>query len=171
VEVWFEDEARVGQRGTMTRIWARKGTRPRVVRQLKYEYAYLYGAVCPASGKTASLVLPNLNTMGMQKHIEEIAHQVGSSKCAVVILDRASWHTTKKLQLPPNIFLMPLPKAAPELNPVEQVWQVLRDQHLANRVFDSYDQIVDCCCYAWNWFADGVESIKQLCSREWASIM
>jgi len=89
------------------------------------------------------------------------------------VLDRAAWHTTLKLRNFENISLLPLPAASPELNPVEQVWQQLRDNWLANRCFEGYEAIVDACCeawnwFAWNWFTETPNKIKNLCSREWA---
>jgi len=65
VEIWFQDEARVGQRGTVSRIWAHKGSRPRIVQQQQFTAAYIFGAVCPENGKTAGLVMPEANTEGM----------------------------------------------------------------------------------------------------------
>ena len=62
VDIWFQDEARVGQKGTLTRTWAKKGTRPRLVRQQQFEYAYIFGAVCPAQDQAVGLVLPVINT-------------------------------------------------------------------------------------------------------------
>jgi transposase len=104
----------------------------------------------------------------MQKHLEEIAKEVELGNHAVIVFDQASWHTTKKLRLPKNLSLLPLPAASPELNPAEQLWQVLRDRYLANRCFDSYEHILDCCCDAWNAFTSKVGAIRQLCTREWA---
>ena len=168
VEIWFEDEARIGQRGTITRVWAKKGTRPRVIRQQQFEYVYMFGAVCPTKEKAACLVLPILNTYCLEKLLEEISKQVEGH--AVIVLDRAAWHTTKKLKCPRNISLLPLPKASPELNPQEQVWQVLRDKYLANKSFNSYEHIMDCCCEAWNNFINENGSISRLCMRDWIMI-
>lgn len=170
MEIWFQDEARVGQRGTVTRIWARKGTRPRVIRQQQFEYAYIFGAVCPTKDKSVGLVLPEIGIFCMQKHLDAIAEEIESGHHGIVVIDRASWHTTTKLKLPKNISLLSLPPASPELNPTEQVWQVLRDRYLANRCFSSYEDIVDCCCEAWNCFTLKDGNVKNLCFREWAEI-
>jgi transposase len=170
VEIWFQDEARVGQKGTVTRVWAIKGTRPRVVRQQQFEYAYIFGAVCPQRDVAIGLVLPVVNSEAMKVHLQHIAAQIPKGKHAVVILDRAAWHTTKKLKIFPNITLMPLPPASPELNPVEQVRQQLRDRELSNRNYDGYEDIVESSCNAWNHFIDVPGSVRQLCSREWAKI-
>lgn len=75
----------------MTRVWAKKGTRPRVIRQQQYEYAYLFGAVCPSQDKAVGLVMPKVNTKAMQTHLALIAEHVPAGRHAVVVLDRASW--------------------------------------------------------------------------------
>lgn len=89
VDIWFEDEARVGQQGTMTRVWAKTGTRPRMIRQQQYAYAYLFGAVCPSQDKAVGLVMPQVNTKAMQVHLTLIAEQVPIGRHAVVVMDRA----------------------------------------------------------------------------------
>ena len=150
VDIWFQDEARVGQRGTVTRTWARKGTRPRLVRQQQFEYVYIFGAVCPARDEAVGLVMPAVNTEAMLLHLEHIAMKIPEGRHAVVVLDKAAWHTTKRLKRFSNISLLPLPPTSPELNPTEQVWQALRDEHLANRCYEDYDAIMMACCDAWN---------------------
>ncbi len=94
--------------------------------------------------------MPYCNSDAMDHHLAEISEAVDDNAHAVVLLDQAGWHTTKKLNIPENITLMPLPPRAPELNPVENIWQFMRDNWLSNRVFKSYDDIVDHCCFAWN---------------------
>jgi transposase len=168
VDVWFQDEMRIGQRGTQTRLWARKGTRPRVVRQQQSESAYIFGAVCPQLGSAVGLVMPHANTEAMSHHLQALSEAVPAGRHAVLVLDRAGWHTTPKLPQFPNVSLLLLPAGSPELNPAEQVWQQLRDRHLANRCYDGYEQIVDACCDAWNAFTQIPGAIRSLCSRSWA---
>lgn len=155
----------------MTRLWARKVTRPRVIRQQQYENAYIYGAVCPMRDLAVGLVLPNVNIHGMQLHLDEISKQTPSGHHAVVVFDQAAWHTSQKINIFSNVSLVSLPAASPELNPQEQVWQWLRDHDLANRCFKNYDDIVDACCKAWNNFTSVKDRIKQLCYRNWIDIM
>ncbi len=168
VEVWWQDEARVGQRGTLSRTWATKGTRPRVVRQQQFTSTYIFGAVCPEKDKGCALILPETNTGMMQIHLDEISKNVEESFHAILLMDRASWHTTEALIVPSNISLMPLPSYSPELNPVEQIWQQLRRRHLSNCCFTGYEDIVEKCSDAWNSFCDEEGNIKSLCSRSWA---
>lgn len=118
--------------------------------------------------RAVGLVMPTIGVDCMQYHLDEIAKHIGVGNHAVVVFDRAAWHTTKKLRLPKNLSLLPLPAASPELNPTEQVWQVLRDRYLANRCFESYDHIVKSCCDAWNAFTADEGAIRKLCFRDWA---
>ena len=161
---------RIGQRGTQTRLWARMGTRPRVVRQQQSESAYIFGAVCPQGDAAVGLVLPFANTQTMALHLEAVSQAVPPGRHAVLMLDQAGWHTTPKLPQFPNVSLLSLPAGSPELNPAEQVWQQLRDRDLANRCYDSYEQIVDTCCEAWNKFTQIPNAIRSLCTRNWANL-
>lgn len=170
VDIWFQDEARVGQRGTVTRTWAKKGTRPRLARQQQFEYAYIFGTICPAKDEAIALVMPTVNTEAMLVHLEHISLNIPEGRHAVIILDRATWHTTKRLRKFSNISLLPLPPASPELNPTEQVWQVIRDEHLANRNYKDYDAIIGACCDAWNVFVDTPNRVRNLASRSWANL-
>jgi transposase len=90
----------------------------------------------------------------MSLHLEEISQALRQGAHAVVLLDQAGWHQSKRLVVPSNITLMPLPAKAPELNPVENVWQFLRENWLSNRIFTSYSDILDHCCEAWNKLTD-----------------
>ena len=101
-------------------------------------------------------------------HLAEIAQVVAPEAHAVVLLDQAGWHQSKRLVIPDNITLVPLPAKAPELNPVENVWQFLRDNWLSNRIFTSYTDILDHCCAAWNRLTDQPWRIMSLGLREWA---
>ena len=134
---------RVGQKNSLVRQWAPKGSRPRQVKDLRTSSAYLFGAICPERGEGAALVMPRANTEAMDLHLEEISRAVAPNAHAVVLLDQAAWHTTAKLGIPENISLVPLPPKSPELNPAENVWQYLRQNWLSNRVFDSYEAIVE----------------------------
>lgn len=170
LEIWFQDEARVGQQGTLTRVWAKRGSRPRAPRDTRYEWAYIFGAVCPARGTAAGLVLPFADTAAMNAHLAEIARTVAPGAHAVLVLDGAGWHRGEALVVPENLSLFLLPPYAPELNPVENVWQFLRSNWLAISVFDDYDAIVDACCAAWNQFANDPATVNSITSRSWAEV-
>ena len=165
----FASSARIGQQGSLTYIWADKGSRPRAPRDQRYDWAYLFGAVCPARGVGAALVLPFVNTAAMNLHLAEISRQVTPGAHAVITLDGAGWHQTGgKLTVPDNISLLPLPPYSPELNAVENIWQFLRQNHLSNRVFASYTAIVDACCEAWNALTATPHQIRSIATRTWA---
>jgi len=168
IEIWWQDEARVGQKNGITRRWARRGSRPSAPKDQRTKSAYIYGAICPAEGKAAGLVLPRCNSEGMTLHLAEIAATVAPGAHAVLLLDQAGWHGSGALIVPPNITLMPLPSKCPELNPVENIWQFMRDNWLSNRIFKSYDDILDQCCFAWNRLADQPWRIMSIGLRKWA---
>ena len=96
----------------------KKGTRPRLVRQQQFEYAYLFGAVCPSRNEAVGLVLPCVNTQAMLVHLEHLSAKVPKGRHAVIVLDQAAWHTTKRLKKFDNLSLLPLPPVSPELNPM-----------------------------------------------------
>ena len=169
LEIWFQDEARVGQKGTLAYVWARCGTRPRAVQDTRYEWAYLFGAVCPERAVGAGLVMPRANTEAMNLHLAEISKAVAPEAHAALVLDGAGWHVSDKLVVPDNISLVQLPPYAPELNPIENVWAYLRGTKLAHRLFDSYDEIVSACCDAWNTFIADQETVQSITIRQWAT--
>lgn len=112
-------------------------------------------------------MLPTANTEAMQLHLDEISKHVARKAHAVVLMDRAGWHTTGKLKVPNNLTIILLPSRSPELNPVENIWQYLRANWLSNRVFETYDTIVDAACEAWNNLIDQPHTIG---SRDWAQV-
>jgi transposase len=168
IEIWFQDEARIGQKNKITRRWARRGTRPSAPHDQRTRSTYIFGAICPARGTGAGLILPRCNTAAMALHLEEISQTVTPGAHAVVLLDQAGWHLSDKLDIPGNITLLPLPPKSPELNPVENIWQFMRDNWLSNRVFRSYDDILEHCCYAWNKLVDQPWTIMSIGLRHWA---
>jgi DDE superfamily endonuclease len=127
LELWFQDEARVGQKNKITRRWAERGTRPFALKDQRTASAYIFGAICPALGKATGLGLPFCNTEAMELDLQEIALAVQPGAHAVLFVDKAGWHVTAKPNLPENMTLVPLPSKSPELNPVENIWQYMRD--------------------------------------------
>lgn len=152
------------------RQWAKKGTRPRQPADQRYKNAYLFGAICPKRGVGAALMLPKANTEAMQMHLDEISRHVAPQAHAVILMDRAGWHTTGKLTVPENITIILLPSKSPELNPVENIWQYIRQNWLSNRVFEDYEAILDAGCHAWNNLIDQPGTITSIGMRKWAHI-
>ncbi len=114
--------------------------------------------------------MPYVETEAMQAHLDVISKAVAPGAHAVLLLDRAGWHTTARLKVPRNITMILLPSRAPELNPVENVWQYLRANWLSNRVFETYEEIIDAACDAWNRLMDLPDTIRSIGTREWALI-
>ncbi len=154
MEIWFQDEARVGQKGSLSYVWAPVGSRPPMVRDNRHDTAYIFGAICPHRGVGAAVVMPTVNTDCMNLHLAEISTQVTPGAVAALICDGAGWHQNGgKLILPGNIVLVPLPPYSPKLNPMENVSDYLRANRLSACVWATYRDIRDACCEAWNWLA------------------
>jgi hypothetical protein len=171
IEIWFQDEARVGQKGTHTYIWAPIGSRPPMVRDNRYTSAYLCGAICPARGVGAAIIMPRINANAMSEHLKEISTQVLPGSHAVLVCDGAGWHLTGgKLIVPENITLLHLPPYSPELNPMENVWDYLRSNKLSSLVWNSYDAIADACVAAWKFLVNDPERIRSIGTRSWACV-
>ncbi len=115
-------------------------------------------------------MLPYANTEAMQMHLDEITKYVARKSHAVILMDRAGWHTTGKLKVPKNITIILLPSRSPELNPVENIWQYMRQNWLSNSVFETYDAIIDVGCEAWNKLLKQPETINSIGMRSWAHI-
>ena len=113
--------------------------------------------------------MPWCDTSAMAEHLKEISAHIAPGAHAVLLLDQAGWHMSPKLAVPSNVTLLSLPPRAPELNPVENVWQFMRDNWLSNRVFESYDDIVGHCSDAWNKLVDQPWRIMSIGIREWAN--
>ena len=171
IEIWFQDEARVGQQGSLEYIWAPVGSRPRMVRDNRHNSAYLFGAICHQRQVGAAIIMPAANTEAMNEHLAEIATQVAPGAHAVLVCDQAGWHQKgKQLRLPDNISLLPLPPYSPELNPMENIWDYLRGNWLSARVWDSYEAILAACKDAWNFLTSDFERIDSIAHRNWACV-
>jgi hypothetical protein len=171
VEIWFQDEARVGQKGGLAYVWAPVGSRPAMVRDNRHSSAYLFGAICPARGVGAAVITPAANTAAMNVHLAEISTQVAPGAQAVLLLDRAGWHQRgKRLRVPGNITLLDLPPYSPELNPLENVWAFLRANQLSARVWNTYDAIVEACVDAWHFLIRDPARIQSIGTRNWACV-
>jgi hypothetical protein len=189
VEIWFQDEARVGQIGSLSYVWARLaqgsvrrsrmewqsegpvGSRPPMVRDNRHDTAYIFGAICPARAVGAAIITPAANTECMNLHLSEISTQVAPGSIAALVCDGAGWHQRGgELKLPDNIVLLPLPPYAPELNPMENVWDYLRANKLSACIWDSYDEILAACADAWNWFVNDPARIQSIGTRKWATV-
>jgi transposase len=146
----------------------RRGTRPSAPNDQRTASTYIFGAICPKEGKGVALVMPRCDTGTMNPHLAEIATEVAPGHHAVLLVDQAGWHMSNRLVVPPNITIFPLPPKCPELKPVENIWQYMRDNWLSNRVFKSYDDILDHCSHAWDKLIDQPWRIMSIGLRDWA---
>ena len=163
--MWFQDEARIGQQGTLTTVWAEKGSRPTAVKQTEYDWIYLFGAVHPQTGNSSALLTPTVNTGYMNHHLRFISEQAGPEVHVILVLDQAGWHTAKGLEVPENITLLYLPAYSPELNPIERLWSYLKSHYLSNRVYADYEQLLDAGKQAWNRIRP--ERLSSICQAQW----
>lgn len=161
---YYQDEARFGQHGTITRVWARVGTRPRAIRQTQYDYLYVFSAVCPATGDASGLVSPHVNTDVMNAFLQQFSRELPADVHAVMVLDRAGWHVSGKLRVPANVTLVHLPPKSPELNPVENLWHYLRSHYWSNRLYKTWDDLKESAIDAWRRVCLVPELIKSVCA-------
>src|SRR5512135_3324039 len=144
-----EDEGRFGRVSTPRRAWAPPGMRPCAPHQIVREYTYVYAAVAPAEGTMTSLILPSADTKMMSLFLEHVS-KTFTKYFVVMQVDRASWHQSKDLKIPTNIRLIAQPAYSPELNPVEHVWEEVREKHLPNLALASLDEVIDKVCEGLN---------------------
>jgi transposase len=142
LRLMFQDEARFGRINDIRRAWAPKPIRPMCTDMITHEYTYAYAAVDIVSGHVDSLILPNVNTSCMQVFLDEISARHPQDHI-VMVIDGAGWHRSLALNIPSTITLIQLPPYAPELNPVEHLWDELREKFFHNRVFKTLDALED----------------------------
>ena len=141
--------------------------RPRDPREQRYASAQLFGAVCPDRDTGVALVLPEVDTAAMNLLLIELANALPAAVQAVLVLDQAGWHISHELAVPANLTLVHLPPKSPELNPVEKVWQLLRDRQLSHRVLPDHAAILDAACTAWSSLGTEPGRLRSLTSFPW----
>jgi len=167
VRTYFEDEARFGTQGTITRVWARKGSRPRAVRQNGREWLYVLMAVCATTGTASALIMPELNTAVINLFLEQFSRDLPAGVHAVLIWDGAGFHSGKDLVVPGNVSLIRLPPYSPELNPVENLWHYLRSHHWSNREYEGYAGLQEEAIRSVRAVCQDEEKLKTICNAEY----
>ena len=124
-------------------MWAKRGSRPRAVRQTQYDYLWLAGAVCPESGQSCALLLPYLDTAVLNLFLQQLSGQLEPDVVALLFWDGAAFHRSQDLLIPENIRLWELPPYSPELNPLENLWHYLKSHFWSNRTYDDYTALLD----------------------------
>lgn len=164
LRVFFQDEARFGQQGTLTNVWAATGSRPRAVRQTEYEYLWVLGAVCPQTGHAEGLLSPRLNTDVINVFLHEFSATLASNEHAVMIWDGAGFHTSNTVEVPENVTLVQLPPYSPELNPMENLWHYLKSHYWSNRFHEDYEALERTAIAAWRDAVLDKGLMKTVCS-------
>lgn len=167
LRVYFEDEARFGTQGTITRVWARKGSRPRAVRQNGREWLYVLMAVCVSTGTASALIMPELNTMVLNMFLEQFARELPKGIHAVLIWDGAGYHTSGDLVVPETVSLIRLPPYSPELNPVENLWHYLRSHHWSNRQYEGYSGLETEAVRSLSVVCGDAENLRSICNADY----
>jgi transposase len=168
IEVWFFDEHRIGLKPILKKVWSPVGTRPTALVQHQYEWLYVYGFVEPKSGKTLWYLIPRVNTLWMNVVLETFAIEAGANQDKVILLvqDRAGWHRSQKVNLPPGIETEFLPPYSPELQPAERLWSLV-DEPIANENIETIDELEEIlskrCCV----LGQMTEEIKNLTNYHW----
>jgi hypothetical protein len=156
-----QDEGCFGRISRAKRCWAPPGVRPHAPAQVVREYVYVYTAVAPAQGKMISLILPEASTAMMNLFLEQIS-QTYSKYFIVMQVDGAGWHHAHDLIIPSNVRLIEQPPYSPEVNPVEPIWDELREKYFHNRVFASLKSLIDVLCQGLNELADDQKRLRSL---------
>jgi hypothetical protein len=164
VEVWFEDEARFGQQGTLTRVWAPTGSRPAAVRQTQYQYLWVLTAVCPATGAAEGLISPCLNTGVVNTFLAQFSAALAPDVHAVLVWDGAGFHTANALAVPANVSILRMPPRAPELMPVENLWHYEREHYWANRQYADYAALEAAARDGWRAVCLDPAKVKTICA-------
>jgi transposase len=142
VELWCTDEQRLGLKPIVRKVWSPIGQRPPVKVHQRYRWTYLYAFAHPNSGEVHWLILPTVNAEVFSVALENFAREVGAgtTRRILLVLDRAGWHTAKKLRVPEGIHLEFLPSHSPELQPSERLWP-LSNEGVANRHFEEIEEM------------------------------
>lgn len=162
----FQDEARFGRINDPRRCWAPEGMRPDVPAQFVREYTYGFVAVSPLDGGMDSLILPEVNTEAMSIFLQEVASRHPDDSI-LMVMDSAGWHKANALRVPETITLDFLPPYSPQLNPVEHIWEEIREKWFQNLVFESLDAVEDHLCEALLVLENDSKRVRSLTGFEW----
>lgn len=167
--MWCEDEARLGLKPVVRRVWALTGNRPTSNGRHKFESVFVYGFAHPKSGRGRFLILPKANAACMAQALSDFAGWADPDgrKVLVVVVDGSGGHTAKKLAVPPNVVLHRQPSCAPQLQPAEHLWPLVREG-LANRVFDTLPKLTEVLTARCGWLADHPEVVGGAVGFHWA---
>jgi transposase len=169
VELWAEDECRLGLKPAARRVWCLKGHRPVCSGRHRFEWLYVYGFARPSTGQTVGMILPRVNAELMGQALAEFAKRADPEgrKLLVLLVDNAGWHMAKRLVVPPNVALYRLPPCTPELQPAERLWPLLREA-VANRELAGMDELRARVERRVEWLAGHPEAVRGAVGFHWA---
>lgn len=156
-----QDEGCFGRMNAPAACWAPPGIRPAVAQQLVREYTYIYSAIAPALGQITSLILPTVNTDLMNVFLAHVANEFHDF-FIVMQVDGAGWHRASDLCIPENIRFICQPAYSPELNPVEHLWDYLRENYFGNRAFDSLATVIDAAIDGLQYLAEHNDIVRSM---------
>lgn len=163
VKIFVEDEGRFGRITSIGHAWAAKNNRPKSFSQIIREYIYAYSAVCPSTGEISSLILPYANSECMNIFLKHLSEEF-KEYFIVLQIDGAGWHKSKDLSIPSNIGLLYQPPYSPELNPVEHIWDEIREKNFTNKIFNSIEQVIDKLSDALMSLSNDKSKVKSMCN-------
>lgn len=168
--IMAQDEGRFGRISDLRTCWAPKGVRPRIAKQIVRSFVYVYAAVCMAIGKMTSLILPFANTEMMNLFLKEVSSDF--KDCFVIMLvDGAGWHRSTRLTIPENIALIYQPSHSPELNPIEHLWEDLRENYMPNKAFASLSAVEKALCHGLRELYDHPERLRSMTNFEYLNVL
>jgi len=168
VEIWAQDEARLGLQPTVRRTWSPKGKRFIAAQVRKYQWIYIFAFVRPLTGKSFWLIMPTVNTILMNMALKEFSEFIdpANEKKVLLLMDNAGWHRSKELEIPENIQICPLPPYSPELQPVECGWPLLKEP-VANAYFDNLDKLEEVVSDRCEWLGKNPDILKGAVGFRW----
>lgn len=170
MRVLFQDEGRFGRISDRKRCWGPLPRRPEVCQQVVREFVFTLAAVCPSDGRIASLIMPWVDTEIMSIFLAHTADEFPGDFC-LLFLDGAGWHRANELRIPKTMKLHFLPPYSPELNPVELLWDHLRENHFSNRMFESLDEVEEVLCRGLSTLIKEPELVHSMTNFPWLNTL
>jgi transposase len=164
-----QDEARFGRISGAKKSWAPHGIRPLAPRQIVRQYTYAYSAVCPSMGEITSLILPYGNTQMMNIFLNHVSKEYKEYNI-IMLVDQAGWHRSNNLKIPKNIRLIKQPSHSPELNPVEHIWDEIREKNFHNKAFGSMDEVEKTLSDGLNNLRENRDYVRSLTNFSYLSL-
>lgn len=168
VELWFMNEHRVGLKPIIRRSWSLRGSKPSAIVEHRYEWLYVYSFVHPNSGGTHWYLIPTVNIDWFNVVLANFATEagIGEKKKYLLVLERAGWHRSEKVELPLGVELESIPPYSPELQPAERLWKLV-DESLVNEHFESLEALEKVLAKSCCTLAQKHEQIHNLTAYHW----